>query len=224
MCVWCVCHMPVCALSISHSHSHTVAPGTNATSNPNAMISCSSDSVFTNVGLTQEGGVWWEDMTKEPPAKGVNWLSNIPTTHTLAHIHIHEVTLKSHLHTHTLTLKHSHHTLSQSLTHRIPSHTPTHAPSQLTHSLAHTYTQHTGHEWTPQSKEKMAHPNSRFTSPISNCPILDPAYDNPEGMEILLYTQAHTHVYTHTYIHTLTHQHNTFLQYSLTTTLALQQH
>jgi phosphoenolpyruvate carboxykinase (GTP) len=79
------------------------------------MKSCSRDSIFTNCGLTPEGGVWWEDMTRELPKEGTNWLD---------------------------------------------------------------------HKWTPESREKMAHPNARFTAPITNCPILDPAYNDPEGVPI----------------------------------------
>jgi phosphoenolpyruvate carboxykinase (GTP) len=92
-----------------------VAPGTGPTSNPNALKACSSDTIFTNVGLTEDNDVWWEDMSKEPPKKGINW---------------------------------------------------------------------TGHEWTPASKDKMAHPNARFTAPIQNCPCLDENWDNAEGVPI----------------------------------------
>ena len=38
-----------------------------------------------------------------------------------------------------------------------------------------------GRPWTPQSPEKAAHPNSRFTAPARNCPCLSPEFDNPEG-------------------------------------------
>ena len=41
-----------------------------------------------------------------------------------------------------------------------------------------------GRPWTPQSPEKLAHPNSRFTAPARNCPCLSPEFDNPEGVPI----------------------------------------
>lgn len=41
-----------------------------------------------------------------------------------------------------------------------------------------------GRSWTPDSKEKAAHPNSRFTVNITRCPILDPSYDDPKGVPI----------------------------------------
>ena len=104
-----------------------VAPGTGWHTNPNAMRTIEQgNSVFTNVALTDDGDVWWEGMTEEPPAHLTDWKGRDWT------------------------------------------------PSGLDAD---------GNEL-PNKGEPAAHPNSRFCTPITQCPILAPEYEQPVGVPI----------------------------------------
>ncbi|HEX7079240.1 MAG TPA: phosphoenolpyruvate carboxykinase (GTP) [Candidatus Eisenbacteria bacterium] len=92
-----------------------VAPGTSPRSNPIAMRTIERDTIFTNVAMTEDGDVWWEGLTDDPPANLTNWL---------------------------------------------------------------------GKPHDPASGEKAAHPNSRFTAPMSNNLALSRHVNDPDGVPI----------------------------------------
>jgi phosphoenolpyruvate carboxykinase (GTP) len=92
-----------------------VAPGTNFSSNPNAMKCIEKNTIFTNVAVTKDMRVWWEGLDGETPDELTDWQ---------------------------------------------------------------------GRPWKKGSSEKAAHPNSRFTAPATNNPMLSSHVNDPQGVPI----------------------------------------
>jgi len=54
-----------------------VAPYTSMETNPNAMLSCKADSIFTNTALTPDGDIWWEGIGHDIPAGSITWTNEV---------------------------------------------------------------------------------------------------------------------------------------------------
>ena len=91
-----------------------VAPGTSAKTNPMALATVQSNTIFTNVAVDEDGCPWWEGLTKTAPSGLTSWL---------------------------------------------------------------------GKAWKPEDGPA-AHPNSRFTAPAHQCPIIDPMWEHHDGVPL----------------------------------------
>ena len=107
-----------------------VAPGTSKVSNPNALHACEKNTIFTNVVLTDDGDVWWEDMGVPAPAHGIDWKGN-------------------------------------------DCYASKEKPNKMVASPDGT-----------GEPIKAAHPNSRFTAPAVQCPVIAKEWEAPEGVPV----------------------------------------
>lgn len=92
-----------------------VVPGTNSRSNPNAVDTVLTNTIYTNVALRPDGTPWWEGHDEPAPESALDWK---------------------------------------------------------------------GRPWSPDSTEKAAHPNSRFTAPAAQCPSIAPNWEDPQGVPL----------------------------------------
>jgi len=114
-----------------------VAPGTSGHSNPNAMETCSKNSLFTNVGLTADGDVYWEGMEQVPNVELTDWRRR---------------------------------------KHWLPTLRPNYkGPGTGYKGMGYKI---------DEKMDPCAQANSRFTSPLTQCPVLDPNWDSPTGVPI----------------------------------------
>ncbi|MEI6682592.1 MAG: phosphoenolpyruvate carboxykinase (GTP) [Bacteroidota bacterium] len=54
-----------------------VAPFTSMETNPNAMLSCKANSIFTNTGITPDGDIWWEGIGSDIPEGTITWTNEV---------------------------------------------------------------------------------------------------------------------------------------------------
>ena len=92
-----------------------VAPFTSEHTNPNALHSCDKDTIYTNVGLTPDGDIWWEGIGYDCPDGTITWKNEV---------------------------------------------------------------------YKAGSEMQVAHPNARFAAKASNCPTIDPKWEDPAGVPI----------------------------------------
>jgi len=92
-----------------------VAPGTSMETNANALLACDKNTIFTNVGLTPDGDIWWDGIGVDCPEGTLGWK---------------------------------------------------------------------GETYTKGSDIQVSHPNARFAAPASQCPVIDPEWENPAGVPI----------------------------------------
>jgi len=91
------------------------ASGTSSATNRAEITMLNKNAIFTNVGLTAEGDIWWDGLTSTAPPEMTDW---------------------------------------------------------------------TGKKWSPSLGTPAAHYNSRYTAPASQCPVIDPEWQNPNGVPI----------------------------------------
>lgn len=121
-----------------------VAPGTSTATNPNAMKTIFSNTIFTNVAKTSDGGVFWEGMEKEIG-------DEIQVSKVVKAVKV--VVFRR-------------------------------FQNGSNFEFLFQITDWHNKPWQRGSKTPAAHPNSRFCTPVKQCPIIDPSWEDPEGVPI----------------------------------------